>query len=162
MLDPTELDRPWLVATSVTYVGTRTITRLPHNAPGRLPRPPITAAVRSAMDSVSVKPPGATSPVTRASRAPASPAQAALTTKARTRAAATLIPSSAAATSLSRTARQLRPILLRSRLASKTRTISAAAELTHACHLVGGKFTPRKEGVVKTTFKPWSPPKVPG
>ena len=79
-----------------------------------------------------------------ASSAPASPAQVALTTKARMRAAATLMPSSAAATSSSRTARQLRPILLWCRFASRTRMTSATSELTQACHLVSGKFTPRK------------------
>ena len=89
-----------------------TISRLPHSAPGRLPRPPITAAVSSAMDRVTVKAPGATRLVTMASSEPASPAQMALTTKARTRVTATFTPSSAAATSSSRTARQLRPILL--------------------------------------------------
>ena len=109
-----------------------------------------------------MKAPGATSSVTMASSAPASPAQVALTTKARTRALATFTPASAAATSSSRTARQLRPTLLRLRFASSTRVTSATAEQTHACHLVSGKFTPRKPGVVKTTFRPWSPPNVPG
>src|ERR1700733_6525358 len=138
------------------------ITRLPQTAPGRVPRPPITAAVSSAIESVIVKAPGATSSVTMASSAPAIPAQVALTTKASTRARATFTPASAAATSSSRTARQLRPTLLRLRFASSTRVISATAEQTQACHLVNGKFTPRKPGVVKTTFSPWSPPKVPG
>jgi len=45
MLAPTELDKPWLVATSVTKTGTMTIRRLPQTAPGRVPSPPITAAV---------------------------------------------------------------------------------------------------------------------
>src|ERR1700677_2781360 len=108
MLDPTELDSPWLVATSVTYVGTRTITRLPQTAPGSVPRPPITAAVSSAIESVIVNAPGATSPVTIASRPPPSPAQAPRPTNASPGAAATFGPASAAATSSSRTARQLR------------------------------------------------------
>jgi hypothetical protein len=47
-----------------------------------------------------------------ASSEPARPAQMALTTNARTRVTATFTPSSAAATSSSRTARQLRPIRL--------------------------------------------------
>ena len=126
-----------------------------------MPRPPITAAVSSAIESVIVNAPGATSPVTMARSAPASPAQAALTTNARTRAAATFTPASAAATSSSRTARQLRPTRLRPRFASRTSVTSATAEQTHASHRVSGKFTPRKAGVVKLTSRPWSPPKKP-
>ncbi len=126
-----------------------------------MPRPPITAAVSSAIESVIVNAPGATRPVTMASSAPASPAQAALTTNASTRVAATFTPASAAATSSSRTARQLRPTRLRPRLASSTRVTRATAEQTHASHRVSGKFWPRKLGVVKVTFRPWSPPKNP-
>ena len=109
-----------------------------------------------------MKAPGATSSVMMASSAPAIPAQVALTTKARMRARATFTPASAAATSSSRTARQLRPTLLRARFASSTRVTSATAEQTHACHLVSGKFAPRKPGTPYTTFRPWSPPKTPG
>src|ERR1022692_4272356 len=136
-------------------------TRLPHTAPARLPRPPRTAPVSSAMDSVSVKAPGETIDVVTASSAPARPAQAALTTNARIRSLATLRPLSAAATSSSRTARQPRPTRLRARLASSTRVISAAAQVSHACQRVSGKLGPRKPGTVRETLSPWSPPNTP-
>ena len=136
--------------------------RLPQTAPARLPRPPSTAPASSVIDSVTVKEPGETSVVVMPSRAPARPAQAALTTKASTRSAATFRPASAAAVSSSRTARQLRPILLRPRLASRTRTISAAAQAIQACQRVSGKLVPRKAGgVLMLTLSPWSPPNTP-
>ncbi len=113
------------------------------------------------MDRVTVKDPGETSVVVTPSRAPARPAQAALTAKASTRSLATLSPASAAAVSSSRTARQLRPIRLRARLASTTRVISAAAQAIHACHRVSGKVVPRNAGVLMLMPSPWSPPNVP-
>ena len=80
---------------------------------------------------------------------------------ARTRSTATLSPASAAAVSLSRTARQFRPTRLRSTLASSTSTISAQLQHTQACHCVSWKFAPRKPGVVTVKSRPWSPPKTP-
>ena len=77
--------------------------------------------------------------------------------KARTRAQATFTPASAAATSLSRTARQLRPTRLRARLASSSRTTSATSVVTQACHLVSGKLGPKELGALKMMFRPWSP-----
>ncbi len=86
--------------------------------------------------------------MTTASSAPPTPAQAALTTNASTRSRATFSPASAAATSSSRTARQPRPTRLRTRLASRTRVISAAAQDTQASHWVSWKVGPRKAGAV--------------
>src|SRR6201986_991213 len=103
------------------------------------------------MDRVRVYAPGATMPVTTASRAPPSPAQAALTTKARTWSRATLRPDSEAATSSSRTARQLRPTRLRARLASRTSAIRADAQVTQACQRVGGNVGPSEAGAVMAT-----------
>src|ERR1700678_2746723 len=140
------------------YVGTRTTSSDPQTAPGSVPRPPMTAAVSSVIETVMVNDPGATDEVTIASKDPASPAQAALMTKASTRALATFTPASAAATSSSRTARQSRPIRPRLRLASKNKDTSATAAATQACHLLSGKFAPRKAGAVNTTVRPWSPP----
>ena len=85
---------------------------LPSTAPSRLPRPPTTIAVSRLIDSTSVTDDGAASRPTMASMQPPTPAHAALTTKARTRARPRLMPASAAATSSSRTARQVRPYRL--------------------------------------------------
>ena len=93
---------------------------------------------------------------------PARPAQAALTMKARIRSLATLRPARAAAASSSRTACHERPILLRARLASRTRTISAAPALTQASHRVSGKSAPSEAGALTATVSPWSPPNRPG
>ena len=82
--------------------------------------------------------------------------------KARIRSLATLRPARAAAASSSRTACHERPIRLRARLASKTRTMSAAPALTQASHRVGGKAAPSAAGAVTETDSPWSPPKTPG
>ena len=94
--------------------------------------------------------------------APARPAQAALTTKARIRSPATLRPARAAAVSLSRMACHERPILLRARLASSTRTISAVPALTQASHRVSGNAAPSAAGGMTVTGSPWSPPNTPG
>src|SRR5213082_3208197 len=61
------------------------------------------------MDSASVNSPGEAMLVVITSSDPASPAHAALMTNASTRSLATFSPASAAATSSSRSARQLRP-----------------------------------------------------
>ena len=90
------------------------------SAPPRLPRPPSTTAVSKLKDSVRVNPLGAVIRTAIAITAPASPAQAALTTKATTRVRARLMPAISAETSSSRTARHFRPTRLRDRLASST------------------------------------------
>ena len=59
-------------------------------------------------------------------------------------------------------ARHERPTRLRARLASRTRTISAAAALTQASHRVGGNVAPSAAGAVTVTLSPWSPPNTPG
>ena len=61
------------------------------------------------IDSTMVNVVGAVSLVTMAISEPATPAHAALTTKARMRVRPRLMPASSAATSSSRTARQVRP-----------------------------------------------------
>src|SRR5260370_22608552 len=134
---------------------------LPQTAPARLPRPPSIAPVSSPMESARVKAPGETIAETAASRAPPSPAHAELTTKASICILATFRPDRDAATSLSRSARQLRPILLRPRLASRTRVISAPAQVIQASQRVGGKVTPRKPGVVTLKPRPRAPPPSP-
>ncbi len=115
----------------------------------------------SPIDSASVNAPGETIAETAASRPPPRPAQAELTTNASICIRATFRPDSAAATSLSRSARQLRPILLWPRLASSTSVISAPAEAIQASQRVGGNVTPRKAGVVTVKLRPWSPPSSP-
>ena len=162
MLAATPPEKPWLVATSVTYVGTRTITRAPHSAPVSVPRPPSTAPASSAIDRLSVNEPGETSDVVTASMAPASPAQAALTMNASTRSRPTGSPASAAATGSSRIARQFLPTLLRARFARMTRVTSAASAQIQASQRVGGKVAPSDAGVVTVTLRPWSPPNTPG
>ena len=113
------------------------------------------------MDSVRVNASGEMIDVVTASSAPASPAQAALTTKASTRSRATFRPARAAATSSSPAARQDRPTRLRARLASSTKTISAQPQVSQACQRVTGKAGPRNPGLVITTVRPWSPPSSP-
>ena len=98
------------------------------------------------MDRVRVNASGEMIDVVTASSAPASPAQAALTTKASTRSRATFRPASAAATSLSPAARQDRPTRLRARLASSTRTISAQPQVSQACQRVSGKAGAEEAG----------------
>ena len=68
-------------------------------------------------------------------------------------------PDSEAATSSSRTARQLRPTRLRARLASRISAIRAEAQVTQACQRVGGNVAPSEAGAVMATDRPWSPPK---
>ena len=75
-----------------------------------------------------MKPLGAVIRTASAITPPASPAQAVLTTKARTRARARLIPAISAATSSSRTARQVRPTRLRDRFASSTKVRTSAIQ----------------------------------
>ena len=89
--------------------------------------PPITMATSNWIERAIVKPSGPMVWITSARRPPPRPAQAADTTKARIWVRATGMPASDAAISSSRTARKLRPNRLRSRLASSTSAITAAA-----------------------------------
>jgi hypothetical protein len=114
-------------------------------------------AARSSIERLSGNSPVFTTPVDRASRAPASPAQAALTAKAMTLVRATLIPASAAATSSSRTARNARPYRLERRFANRTNVVMAAIPSIHASHR-SGSIAPGAAG--GTVVMPWSPPKI--
>ena len=67
---------------SSAQVGTSTSAAAPQTAPIRLPVPPRMTPVSNATERLSGNAPGATSEVTTTSSPPASPAQAALTTKA--------------------------------------------------------------------------------
>src|SRR5260221_11876214 len=96
------------------------------------------AAVSSWIDRVRANVPGVADELTTASIAPPRPAQAELTTNASTWRRATFRPDSDAATSSSRSARQLRPTLLWRRLARSTNVISAHAKPSQASHAGGG------------------------
>src|SRR5258708_13133593 len=119
------------------------------------------AAVSNWIDRVRANVPGVADELTMASSAPPRPAQAELTTKASTCSRATFRPDNEAATSSSRSARQLRPILLRRRLASSTNVISAHAQPSQASHRVGGNVEPRTPGVLPAPPSPPPPPQTP-
>src|SRR5260370_28640628 len=100
------------------------------------------AAVSNWIDRVRANVPGVADELTMASSAPPRPAQAELTTKASTCSRATFRPDSEAATSSSRTARQLSPILLWRRLASSTQVIFPHSQQTQARQPVGEALEP--------------------
>ena len=81
----------------------------PITAPVRLPRPPMTIAVSSDSDRLSVNPLGDVTVTQYANSDPARPAHAALIMYASTCVRATSMPDSRAATSLSRTIRNRLP-----------------------------------------------------
>src|SRR3954451_21457094 len=100
-------------STSDDQTGTKTMNSAPNTAPATVARPPTTIAARNANDTVSVKDSGATKPWANVKSAPATPAYAALSPKARVLKVARLTPIVRAAVSSSRIAISARPTLRR-------------------------------------------------
>src|SRR4051794_35961279 len=126
----------------------------PTNAPVRLPRPPMTTAARISSDNVRLNAPGDALFNAKASSAPPTPAQAALTTNASTCTRGTDRPDSDAATSSSRTARIERPTRLRIRLAVNHSSTIVQTRPTNSGHWTKSNPLGCKGGV---TDKPWLP-----
>src|ERR1035438_4018926 len=93
----TLLERLRLLARPPVHTGRYTRMNEPSTAPLRLPRPPMTMAVSSDNDRLSVKPLGDVTVTQYANSDPASPAHAALITNASICVRATSMPDSRAA-----------------------------------------------------------------
>src|SRR5579863_3162558 len=140
----------------------------PMTAPEMVPMPPITMSERIVTDRANEYVDGDTELLMSVKRAPPSAAYADDTMKAITRVRGNEIPTSSAATSLSRMSRMARPVRLANRFAMKKKAMPATTMVTSAMYRVvvvrgavpGWKKSINHRGAVSSvgSCNPESPP----